>query len=99
MKRKDPPKKQRNAPCQCGSGKKYKKCHLLIEREEAFQAEIAFSERLKQRALEAEKRREEFVFNVAESGRTPFGRHPSALTAALIMGVALGRMPSFNRNR
>ena len=23
----------RNSPCPCGSGKKYKKCHLLIERQ------------------------------------------------------------------
>ena len=99
MKRKDPPKQQRNAPCQCGSGKKYKKCHLLIEREEAEQAEIVFRERLKQRSLEAEKRREEFVFNVAESGRTPFGRHPSALTAAVLMGAMLGGMCDFGRNR
>lgn len=42
----------RNAPCSCGSGKKYKKCHLLIEREAAEQAEITPEDRKKH----AEKR-------------------------------------------
>ena len=27
----DPPNPDRNAPCPCGSGKKYKKCHLAAD--------------------------------------------------------------------
>ena len=31
--RRDEPKVGRNDPCPCGSGKKYKKCHLLLDME------------------------------------------------------------------
>jgi len=34
-------KHPRNGPCHCGSGAKYKKCHLLIERAEAEAKELA----------------------------------------------------------
>ena len=99
MKRKDPPKQQRNALCQCGSGKKYKKCHLLIEREEAVQAEIAFRERLKQRALEAEERVRIAANDPRYADTHTWGRRPSALTTAVIMGAMLGGMGGFGRNR
>jgi len=38
----------RNDPCPCGSGKKYKKCHL-------FKDEAAYSEELKKQQAELEK--------------------------------------------
>lgn len=34
------PKPDRNDPCHCGSGKKYKKCHRVAD-EAAFSAELA----------------------------------------------------------
>jgi hypothetical protein len=36
-----PPKPERNAPCQCGSGKKYKKCCLLKEQEKRRMQDVA----------------------------------------------------------
>ena len=32
-------KLMRNDPCWCGSGKKYKKCHLMIEEKIAYHAD------------------------------------------------------------
>ena len=34
-------KHPRNGPCHCGSGLKYKKCHLLVERAEEEAKELA----------------------------------------------------------
>ena len=34
----------RNDPCYCGSGKKYKKCHLLVEAEAERIADIEWEE-------------------------------------------------------
>lgn len=34
-------KQERNKPCSCGSGKKYKKCHFLIEFQEQREREEA----------------------------------------------------------
>lgn len=50
---------ERNALCSCGSGKKYKKCHLLVEREDARLAEIEWREQMKQRAEKARIKREQ----------------------------------------
>lgn len=82
----------RNAPCHCGSGKKYKKCHLLIEREEAEQAEIAFRERMRQRALEAEQRQKESLSNPAYAHAHTWGRRPPPIMAAIIAGAMLGNI-------
>lgn len=54
----------RNEPCPCGSGKKYKHCHMRSDREEAQQAEIeaakrAEEERLAQIRERAQARQEE----------------------------------------
>jgi hypothetical protein len=45
----------RNDPCPCGSGKKYKKCHL-------FEDEAAYSKELKKQQAELEKA------NIADEG-------------------------------
>ena len=44
-----PTKTSRNAPCPCGSGKKYKKCCLA--KDEAAEASVAVSEGAVARAL------------------------------------------------
>lgn len=47
---------RRNDPCFCGSGKKFKKCHLLVDRAER-EAEIALEkERRLARYLELQER-------------------------------------------
>jgi len=49
------PKIGRNAPCPCGSGKKYKKCHLAIQQEEM------------QKQLEIRRQVDEFTQKSSES--------------------------------
>ena len=51
-------KQERNAKCACGSGRKYKKCCLLTERENARLAEIEWRARIAQRAEEKRLARE-----------------------------------------
>ncbi|MBX3050272.1 MAG: SEC-C domain-containing protein [Caldilineaceae bacterium] len=41
----------RNDPCPCGSGKKYKHCHMQIDREAAQQAEIEAAQRAEEERL------------------------------------------------
>ena len=45
-------KQQRNAPCSCGSGKKFKKCCLLAKWEADRQAEIQLIERIGQKGID-----------------------------------------------
>lgn len=49
------PKIGRNEPCPCGSGKKYKKCHLLIQQEQM------------QKQLEIRRQVDEFTKESSES--------------------------------
>jgi len=54
----------RNDPCPCGSGKKYKHCHMRADREAAQQAKMeaaqrAEEERLAQQAAREAERRDE----------------------------------------
>lgn len=51
-------KQERNAKCACGSGIKYKKCCLLVERENARLAEIEWRARMAQRAEERRRKLE-----------------------------------------
>ena len=99
MKRKDPPKPQRNALCACGSGKKYKKCHLLIEREEAIKAEREWEERRKARALEIQKQRENDADTRRAQGLNQ--THGSRVNPWILSALAMAAMtsPSTKRSR
>lgn len=90
MKRKDPPKQQRNAPCACGSGKKYKKCHLIIEREEDIKAELEWEERRKARAEEIRKMRENDLDTLRAQSRGPaFGTRRNTWLMTALIGASL----------
>lgn len=99
--RKDPPKQQRNAPCTCGSGKKYKKCHLLIEREEAIKAELEWEERRKARAEARRRELENLSDTMRERGASPFVSPRMTLHPIIFTGLAMAAMtsPSTKRSR
>ena len=80
-------KQERNAQCACGSGKKYKKCCLLAERENARLAEIEWRERMKQRAEDARRKREQHLEYLRANPGTPDmrGMDPVMMALALAM--------------
>jgi hypothetical protein len=80
-------KQERNAKCACGSGVKYKKCCLLVERENARRAEIERRERMKQRAEEARRKREQHLDYLRANPETPNmrGMDPVMMALALAM--------------
>ena len=80
-------KQERNAKCACGSGIKYKKCCLLVERENARLAEIEWRVRMKQRAEEARRKREQHLdYLRANPGTSDMrGMDPVMMTLALAM--------------
>lgn len=87
--RREPPNPRRNGPCPCGSGKKFKKCHLLIDREEARVAlenwKVALEER--RRAVQA---RRAAVTGGSEPTRS---RSLSAFLGATLAMSALSSQP------
>lgn len=85
----DAPKPARNEPCFCGSGKKFKKCHLLLDHERARQEELAAAERRRQRD-EAERAERERRFH--EYAREAKGRGGHAARMALL-ALAVGGRP------
>jgi methionyl aminopeptidase len=54
---------ERNEPCWCGSGKKYKKCHLMADRKSSAAAKPAPEKRLTKTADEIEGMRQAGRFN------------------------------------
>ncbi len=49
MKKKNPPKQERNKPCACGSGIKYKKCCFIKKMKEDREALEVFYERIRKK--------------------------------------------------
>ena len=69
----------RNDDCPCGSGKKYKKCHLRAD-EEAASKSLAEGNAAKSKAAEAEAKAAEEAGHEGH-GHGP-GAHPKAASAA-----------------
>ena len=84
------PKQQRNAPCSCNSGKKYKKCHLLIEREEAIKAEAEWNAKRITMAEERQRQREEHKDSLRESGLSR--THGSPINPWIISAMCMAAM-------
>lgn len=80
-------KQERNAKCACGSGIKYKKCCLLQERENARLAEIEWRERMKQRAEDARRKREQHLDYLRANPGAPDMRGMDPVMAALAMAA------------
>lgn len=80
-------KQERNGKCACGSGMKYKKCCLLVQRENARLAEIERREWMKQRAEEARRKREQHLDSLrANPGASDMrGMDPVMMALALAM--------------
>ena len=92
--RKDPPKQQRNAPCACGSGKKYKKCHLLIEREEAIKAAQEWEKQRKARAEARRRELEHLSDMMRERAASPFMSPRMTISPFILTGLAMAAMTS-----
>ena len=89
---KNHPKHPRNSPCHCGSGEKYKHCHLLIEREKTRLANLAFDEAFTKYIREAAESSNTGRFNGSRINcARPARRQPSAMlaAAAAMMAIAL----------
>ena len=71
----------RNSICPCGSGKKYKHCHLLIRMEKNRLALIVFKEDSVRRRKEAEVKRREHLDRVSSD--------PALGFIAMAIGAAL----------
>lgn len=56
----------RNDPCPCGSGKKYKKCHLLIEQAEDKIKNEALEKWFEEDLKEGQKNLEEYESKVGK---------------------------------
>lgn len=94
-------KQQRNQPCACGSGKKFKRCCgneavLCAQREEAWKLAR------EQRAERAKKAREEMdrALEHGAASSVPFGRgRRTNLMAGILMAGALAAIPMGGRSR
>lgn len=84
-------KQERNAKCACGSGIKYKKCCLLVERENARLAEIERRERMKQRAEEARRKREQHLDYLKANPGTADMRGIDPVMMALALAIQTRR--------
>lgn len=73
-------KSSRNAPCHCGSGKKWKSCHNLLDHESGRKSAIALRERV---AAAAAERRQ------AYEGRMESYHNKLALASVLGMVTAV----------
>lgn len=80
-------KQGRNEKCACGSGIKYKKCCLLVERESARRAEMEWREQMKQRAEEIRRKKELHLDYLRANRGTPdlHGMDPVTLALAMAM--------------
>lgn len=80
-------KQERNTECACGSGIKFKKCCLPVERKNARLAEIERRGRMKQRAEEARRKREQYFDYLKANPGTPdmYGIDPVVTALALAM--------------
>ena len=84
-------KQERNAKCACGSGMKYEKCCLFAERENARQAEIEWRERMRQRAEEARRKREQHLDYLKANPGTSGMRGMDTVMMALALAMQTRR--------
>lgn len=94
----DPPAIPRNGPCPCGSGKKFKKYHLLIDRAEAKAALEKMKEEYRERSRAAIRRREEAANshttnNTEEGSRQRARSHVGTSMWLMAMGGVLASTP------
>lgn len=84
-------KQERNAKCSCGSGKKYKKCCLLVERENARLAKIERREQMRQQAEEARRKRERHLDYLRANPEAPDMRDMDPVMMALALAMQTRR--------
>lgn len=80
-------KQERNAKCLCGSGLKYKKCCLLVEREKSQNAIIEWKERIKERAAQIQRNREIALDEMKANAKMPSTRGVDPVIMALALAA------------
>lgn len=88
-------KPARNELCHCGSGRKFKKCHNLIDHEADRQSTIAKHERIAREAEESRKAWEKRGEELMRQGHVvgPRRGRLGALTALAMVGAVMPPKP------